>query len=310
MHNLATDAFARSLPNACWALASGARLSIDGVAAYWQPAQLPWLASVALAQRALASQWTGYALVGFEDLLAGGGEPYAVGSGATLTTFARGAAPPLFAGASDSYGLAANWTDAAPLQVRLGAAAAGSSAPAAADFALPPRGCLAYGSAGDVLGGWVTAWRGRPLQPPPGSPAPAVLVAEDRNCAWRGASGVCLRMRLGEDSALEVAPLPGGACAAGAGGAAPNCTAVAASGAALGPAPCACSGAGLVTVSYAAEVSGGAVDFVFVAAGAGGGGGGGQGAAAEAGQGGGSASPAALGGAAAAACVACAAAAL
>ena len=268
VHNLATTAFARTLPNACWALAAGSRLSVDGVSAYWNRGELPWLASVTAMQRIVASQWTGYALSSYTDLLAAeaaGGEPLTVGTGASLTQFTNmnTATPLLFPGASDTYSVVTNWANADPLDVDIGSVAAGGgvlSSPATS-FSLPPRSCLAFGASGDVLGGWVTSWRGRVLPPAPGSH----FVVEDRNCLFAGVRGVCLRHGLGSDTPLEIAPL-GGACSSKP---SPVCTAVAVGGGALGGVPCACVGGGgatggLLTVAWTSTVNGTSVDFVFI----------------------------------------------
>jgi hypothetical protein len=104
-------------------------------------------------QAVVASQWTGYALAAFDDLAAGGGAQR-VGRGASRTVLqAAPAAPAIYATASPAYYVVANWEAARELP----ADAAGARASAV----LPPGGCLAYGSAGDVVGGFVVEYNGR-----------------------------------------------------------------------------------------------------------------------------------------------------
>ena len=243
VHNLATTAFANSVPLACWALATGARLSVDGTALYWASQgghadAVAMAAAAAAMQAVVASQWTGYALTAFDDLGAGGGAQR-VGRGASLTVFeAAPAEPALYASASPAYSLVANWEAARELPV------AGANVSAV----LPAGGCLAYGSAGDVLGGFVAAYNGRRL---PAGLAHAVI--EDRTCA-QGA--VCVRHPMGADTPLDVAAPA--SCAAP--GAQPACTAHAATGAALGGVPCSLA-EGLITFPATARLGEDPVDY-------------------------------------------------
>ena len=250
VHNLATAAFARDVPNACWALATGARLSIDAAALFHAaPPARAFAAAVAALQAVVASQWTGYALEEYRDLQPGGRSAL-VGQGATLSVFAAPAAlaaDPIYAGASPLYMVETNWENE-----RARAVAVPGSAFAAE---LPARGCFAYGSALDVLGGFFVAYNGRAL---PGA-APHAVV-EDRACAAHGAGAVCLWHAAGDDTLLDVlAPLP---CAAA--GAAPCCAAWGAGSAALGAVPCALAG-GLVTLAANASFAGRAVGYYSIA---------------------------------------------
>ena len=202
VHNLATTAFAADLPSTCWALATGARLSIDGAALLRAPPQQrAFAAAVATLQAAVVSQWTGYSLSEYADL-APGGLPALVGQGATRSTFTAPpalAARPLFPSASGSYAVTASWeNEGGGLPVSAGAVTA----------LLPPRGCWAAGSALDVLGGFFVGYNGRAL-PGPGAHA----IVEDRAC---GAG--CLRLwhPVGADTLLDVLALPG--CSSGGGG--------------------------------------------------------------------------------------------
>jgi len=262
VHNLDTAAFAKDLPQACWAMATGARLSIDGVDAYWNPNTLPWLASVATMQRHVVSQWTGYSTSSFVDLLGERGESLTVGTGASFTNFTSPLQedPPLFPGASKSYGVFANWANVDPLALHLPFdQSSSSSSSTMGDFVLPPRGCLAFGDEGDVLGGWVSTWRGRSNL---SSASPFVLVVEDRNCNGPapGKTGVCLRSALGGDLTLEVAPVT--PCTPSI---PPTCTYISHQGVPLGPAPCVCAlTTGLVSVTWVSLFAGSPVDYVFV----------------------------------------------
>lgn len=251
VHNLATAAFARDVPNACWALATGARLSIDGAAlARAAPPARTFAAGVAHLQAVVASQWTGYALEDYVDLRPGG-RAALVGQGATLTILAAPAAlaaAPIYAGASPRYFIETNWEDASPRAV----AARGSAFSAV----LPPRGCVAYGSELDVLGGWFAAYNGREL-----SGAAPHAVVEDRACAAHGTGAVCV-WHAGDDTLLDV--LAPRACAPGA---APACAAWdAPRGAAIGAVPCALR-AGLVTLAVNASIAGRAVGYFSIACG-------------------------------------------
>ena len=262
VHNLATSAFAKDMPQTCWALASGARLSIDGVAVYSQinrgdNVDVAWWASASAMQRIVASQWTGYAQSDFIDISSMLNETLSVGTGASQTVMSRVEGPPLFPGSSVSYAIATNWAnaDALALFIYNDTSAAGGA------FTLPPRGCMAYGSENDVLGGWVTQWRGGGVLPG-GVPH---FVAEDRNCEYNNSTkGVCLRHALGPDTALYVQPIMG----------TPSgeriCEAVSIDGKSLGPVQCACGGGGtngLVLVQWVAIVAGESVDYVFIPAG-------------------------------------------
>jgi len=243
VHNLATAAFANSVPLACWALATGARLSVDGTALYWaaqggRADDVAMAAAAAAMQAVVASQWTGYALAAFDDLAAGGGAQR-VGRGASRTVLqAAPAAPAIYATASPAYNVVANWEAARELP----ADAAGARASAV----LPPGGCLAYGSAGDVVGGFVVEYNGRRL---PAGLAHAVI--EDRACA----QGVCVRHPMGADTPLDVA-----APASCAPGAQPACFAHSTTGAAMGGVPCSLAG-GLVTFNATARLGGKPVAF-------------------------------------------------
>lgn len=256
VHNLATTAFAKNLPQACWALASGARLSIDGVAFFQQAKRgdsvdVDFWASAATMQRVVASQWTGYSQTSFVDISSALNETLTVGTGASQTVLSRGDEPPLFDGSSGSYGIATNWANEDVLTLFL--------YNNSARFALPPRGCMAYGSETDVLGGWVNEWRGGGLLPG-GVPH---FIAEDRNCANDGgAKGVCLRHSLGPDAIINVEPLPGPPTGSRV------CSAVSILGNPLGSVACACDGAsGLVGVDWTASIGGEVVDYVFIPSG-------------------------------------------
>jgi len=254
VHNLATTAFAKNLPQACWALASGARISIDGVAFYQQArrgdtADVDFWASAATMQRVVASQWTGYSQSSFIDISSALNETLTVGTGASQTVLSSGDAPPLFAGSSGSYGIATNWANEDALTLFL--------YNNTVRFTLPPRGCLAYGSDSDVLGGWVTEWRGGGLLPG-GVPH---FIAEDRNCADdNGAKGVCLRHSLGPDTTINVEPLSGPPVGSRV------CRAVSIDGNSLGSVGCACAN-GLVGVQWTANIGGEVVDNVFIPSG-------------------------------------------
>jgi len=245
VHNLETGVFAVDAPRACWALATGARLSIDGSALFWAaPPARAFASAMAALQSVVVSQWTGYALSEYQDLRVGG-LAASVGLGATRSVFTAPAAllaDPLFASASPAYAVLTNWANAdslAVLELQGGRQAV-----------LPPRGCVAYGSAWDVVGGVFSAYNGRPL---PGT-APHIVI-EDRACAAYGQGAVCVWHGVGEDTELGVVAPP--ACAE------PLCAARDAAGALIAAVPCTLEGT-LVTFAANASLTGKAVDFFSI----------------------------------------------
>lgn len=263
VHNLATSAFALSLENACWALASGSRLSIDGVAAYWSVKagnNLDWLSTVAAMQRIVASQWTGYSLSSFIDLYENG-KPMTIGTGASKTILSRSSLTntTLLFPSSLSYSIVTNWANEDPLIVSIDSS---SSTLQYDTFLLPPRSCLAYGSEQDVIGGWVSTWRGGQLEG--GNNNSLHFVIEDRNCSFNMQNGVCLHHGLGPDTDIYILPVSAGdsnlQSAANF-----TCIAVSQNSSSLGTLPCSCNKTlGLVNVQWNSVVGGNAVDFIFI----------------------------------------------
>jgi len=263
VHNLATSAFALSLENACWALASGSRLSIDGVAAYWSVKagnNLDWLSTIAAMQRIVASQWTGYSLSSFIDLYENG-TPMTIGTGASKTILSRSSLTntPLLFPSSLSYSIVTNWANEDPLIVSIDSS---SSTLQNDTFLLPPRSCLAYGSEQDVIGGWVSTWRGGQLEG--GNNNSLHFVIEDRNCSFNMQNGVCLHHGLGPDTDIYILPVSAGDSNLQS-TANFTCIAVSQNSSSLGTLPCSCNKTlGLVNVQWNSVVGGKAVDFIFI----------------------------------------------
>lgn len=90
IHNLADEAFATSLNNTCWALASGARLSMSAASAPQWGSKAPWYRSVAVMQRVVASRWTGFAQVSFDR------DPTSAVSETVLESTWSADSPPIF----------------------------------------------------------------------------------------------------------------------------------------------------------------------------------------------------------------------
>jgi len=216
VHNLAGQAFARSLNNTCYALATGARLSIEvsGIK-YWSTNEAAWYKSVGLFQRYVAARWTGFALDNYSrtPLTRPGGDTVAVH---TRTVFTNTTGPPLFPGSSTSYTVLTNWDARAGLPVGPLTISDGSGL----GFGLPPSGCMSYGNNGDVLAGWFTTFRNRSLPLAPGLPGYHAII-EDRRCGWwpvnssapPDAWSVCLFHPVGTPADLDVTVPP--ACTAG-----------------------------------------------------------------------------------------------
>lgn len=272
VHNLATSAFALSLENACWALASGSRLSIDGVAAYWSVKagnNLAWLSTVAAMQRIVASQWTGFSLSSFTDLYING-KPMTIGTGASKSVLSWSpsslSTSPLFPNSSSSYTIVTNWANEDPVSISID----DSSSPVDDTFLLPPRSCLAYGAEQDVIGGWVNQWRGFNLQDGNNNNSFSFhFVIEDRTCSFMNQHGVCLHHGLGPDTQIYVLTL---STTKGESNLQSNedltCTAVAQNGTSIGSTPCVCNNTlGLVNVQWKGMFGESVVEFVFVPSG-------------------------------------------
>jgi hypothetical protein len=260
VHNLATNAFAWSLQNACWALASGSRLSIDGVAAYWasksnNETMLEWLSTVSTMQRIVASQYTGYRLNSFIDI----SNDLTIGTGASKTIFEQEtfSSPPLFPGSSPLYTIVTNWANEDFLSVSLKNQSSSSDI-----FILPPRSCLAYGSEQDVIGGWVTQWRGMNLQD-----NTLHFVVEDRNCNFEGSKGVCLKHSLGPDTLISILPVKPSAVDVTTGSNI-TCSAISKNGTVIGTLSiCSCnSTTELVNIQWTRLINNYLVDYVFIPA--------------------------------------------
>jgi hypothetical protein len=255
IHNLETGVFANSIGLACWAMATGARLSIDGSALYWAgPPARAFAAAVAVLQSVVVSQWTGYGLSAYEDLMVGG-VSQAVGLGATRSDFTAPpalSAAPIFPSASPRYSIWRNWANEDSLAV---------SAPGGllAAAVLPPLGCMAVGSALDVIGGFYTSYNGKVL---PG-PLPHAIT-EDRGCTAYGPAAVCVYHGVGVDTMLSVlapAAAPPSPCKQ------PTCTARDINGTAIAGVACTLEGAAptlFVTFPANASLGGKAVDFVSI----------------------------------------------
>lgn len=255
VHNLDTSVFANDIERACWAMATGARLSIDGSALYWAaPPSRAFASSIAVLQSVVVSQWTGYGLSAYDDLLVGG-TPQSVGLGATRTEFTAPSAlsaAPIFPSASPRYSVYRNWAnkDSLPVGVVGGGGGGGVTA------VLPPLGCMAVGSSLDVMGGFYTSYNGRVL------PGPAAhAITEDRACTAYGPGAVCVFHGVGGDTMLSVlAPSPS-TCTS------PNCTARDIKGVAIAGVACTVEGVAptlLVTFPATATLGGKTVDFVSV----------------------------------------------
>ena len=148
VHNLANAAFANSLNQTCWVLASGARLSIDiNDAPYWSSDKAAWFRSVGLMQHVGISRWLGYPQVSYERH-----------GNRSLTVMKSSASADDLDAADPEYHIVTSWGEDHPLSISPYDL---SSSLVDGFFVLPPGGCAAYGSAGDFFGGWFLEYNNR-----------------------------------------------------------------------------------------------------------------------------------------------------
>lgn len=196
VHNLANSAFANSLNQSCWVLASGGRLSIDiNDGPYWSQGKAAWFRSIGLMQHVGISRWLGYPQISFER------------SGNKSLTVMKSAASGADLDAADAeYHIVTSWGVDHPLPIT------SKDVPSAISdgFVLPPGGCAAYGSDGDFIGGWFLEYNNRMLTPPMKSQFHAIV--EDRTCTSPFTDAVCVYHAMGPDTPLDIHPPAG--CAA------------------------------------------------------------------------------------------------
>lgn len=225
MHNLQGNTFSNAgvdgPANLCWALSTGTALSIDASTAhYWTAAEAAWVRAATLVQSVLASQWVGLALESYESL-AGADVAPSVGAGTSRSVFSAAAgAPRIFPDATSvSYAVTQNWANVDAVTINLPAALPFPARPAGAPpltFSLPPRGCAAWGSAADVLGGlFDDTYNGARLAEGPVVPGSAPhVILEDRGARTAGgAPAIRLYHPIGSDTPLSV-QAPAASCAA------------------------------------------------------------------------------------------------
>ena len=150
-------------------------------------------------QRVAVSRWFGFSQVGFDrDLRTNMSETIMESSWDDAT-------PPIYPGGSQQYRIVANWATG-----HSGAATASVVLPNPG-YALPAGGCAAFGSEGDLVGGWFTRFNNRTLPPGPAA-APYHAIIEDRECTQPGMpargdgqpAAVCLYHPMGVDTALDI----------------------------------------------------------------------------------------------------------
>ena len=199
VHNLANLAFANTLNQSCWVLASGARLSIDiNDAPYWGD-KAPFFRSVGLMQHLGISRWLGYPQASYER------------SGNRSLTVMK--SPPTDGigndADADEYHIVTSWGAEHPLAISSGDAPSSISD----GFVLPPEGCAAYGSEGDFIGGWFLEYNNRTLTRPTKKHAKQFhSIIEDRTCTSPFQGAVCVYHAMGPDTMLDIRPPAG--CAA------------------------------------------------------------------------------------------------